>query len=403
MTKTKLLTKALLAITCCLGIVLFINTSDTFAITKTWTGLGGDDNFSTAANWSDGIVPQNGDDLLFPDPSSETSFANANIPGLQVNSIEIFCGSVWYIHTKIDGDIIVTNSIKSQDCHGSTYISVNLTLVGNLEVTNISLTDTVNAGPYTLDLNIVGGQTQSLSGKIIGSGVINFNNDAPTPENAVDIFVSFSWWSIAGNTDFTDFSGMFNINSPLGLTLDDGLYISGFAQITMNVNPGGVLSPGAAVALMDFPISININRPGLSLIVGCYESGASCLANLPNITLYSDATFLAFNGNMGPDSLLVLVDITGIETNGYCLTYQGIKSAEYELEVVDGSHLFIGGPDETCKEGPGPTDPENPDITDPDAPNTGKLILNNISLLTIISVISVLAVGLTFKLRLARK
>ena len=60
-------------------------------ITRTWTGLGADANWSTAANWSPAGSPQNGDALVFPSGASRLTNIN-NLTGRAVRAIRISGG-----------------------------------------------------------------------------------------------------------------------------------------------------------------------------------------------------------------------------------------------------------------------------------------------------------------------
>ena len=419
MTKTKLLIKTILAITCCLGIVLFINNSDTFAITKVWTGDAGYPYvFSDPTNWSDGTVPVDGDDLIIR-TSYSLSDIYADIPGLQVNSVELDCSNGG---VGITGTLTVTDSIfssggcSSESSYGASF-SANLNLVSNLTVTNVNLSryayvhegeGIINLNSYTLDLNITNSGQYEVTSAFVGSGTVNFNGD-PSDGDILGMFffgMDFSTWTLDG--DLNDFIGTININTTTMLNAWNDGRINSVAVI--NIQPNGYLvfrTEGEGEG-EDFINPINIYRSGPSLAILCvigYEV-ETCQIAMPNVTLYANTTFFAVRGGEDISAIHnMLVDLTGITTNGYCINYEtvGISEDFETIEIIDGSNLFTGGPDETCEEGYGPTDPETPDVTDPDAPNTGELIFNNTSLLMIISVISVLTIGLAFKLRVARR
>src|SRR5262245_62104438 len=55
------------------------------AVTRTWTGNGGDNKWSTPANWDSGI-PQNGDSLTFPAAALHKVNAN-DIAGLSIAGV----------------------------------------------------------------------------------------------------------------------------------------------------------------------------------------------------------------------------------------------------------------------------------------------------------------------------
>ncbi len=111
------------------------------ADTCTWTGGGGDDNFSTAANWSgcdNGTVPENGDTLAFPalatrqTPYNDTTFTYA---GISFTGIPGTCGAAtdWYTVTgsqtlNVGGNL--TDDMTGSACN-SAILALNVTISGN--------------------------------------------------------------------------------------------------------------------------------------------------------------------------------------------------------------------------------------------------------------------------------
>jgi hypothetical protein len=63
------------------------------AVTKTWTGLGADANWTTAANWSPSGAPVAGDDLVFPAGASRLSNLNDTASSTSYNTLS-FTGPV---------------------------------------------------------------------------------------------------------------------------------------------------------------------------------------------------------------------------------------------------------------------------------------------------------------------
>ena len=406
--------------------ISILTNTDTFAITKTWTGGGDGVNFSDGANWSDETVPQNGDDLVF---EGYYMSIMADMPGLQVNSVEYVCGSS-SSSIVIEGSLVVIDSIFYQNndpesCDSSMYFNAGLNLVSDLSVTNVHLSPysgsssstIINLNSYTLNLSSTINTNINVMSALVGSGTVNING-VPSGDASEVISIinnvpwNYPWILLLG--DQSNFTGTINVNARFMLGAFD-MFTAINPAATININPDGLLFMGGRFAdtlpddwydppVLDgvFANPINIYRPGLSLFVLCIplSSNETCQLFIPNITLYTSTTFFAVDAF---DDLSV--DLTGITTNGYCITYEATQiSEEFELTetIIDGSALFTGGPDETCEKGSGPTDPENPSVTDPDAPNTGELMLNNKSLLIIAGTISLLIIGLAYKLRVAR-
>ena len=123
------------------------------AATKTWTGGGGDDNWTTGANWG-GTAPAAGDDLVFPAgaPRAATSFNNFTV-GTSFNSITFNGSGAGYT---IDGNriaLVAGITSSATGAHTDT-LNTNLTLSANqaVGVTN-------------------GGVTLVLGGAIGGAGI----------------------------------------------------------------------------------------------------------------------------------------------------------------------------------------------------------------------------------------
>jgi hypothetical protein len=70
------------------GTGLFVVARPSFAASDTWTGNGGDNKFSTGANWGSGVAPTNGDSLTFDVSilSADQTLTN-DISGLSVSGI----------------------------------------------------------------------------------------------------------------------------------------------------------------------------------------------------------------------------------------------------------------------------------------------------------------------------
>jgi hypothetical protein len=61
------------------------------AAVKTWNGLGSG-NWATGGNWSDGLAPEAGDDLVFPAVASRLVTTNNFSPNRAFNSITFLNG-----------------------------------------------------------------------------------------------------------------------------------------------------------------------------------------------------------------------------------------------------------------------------------------------------------------------
>jgi hypothetical protein len=73
--------------------VLLTATSLSFGATKTWTGLGADTNWATAANWANNVGPVAGDDLVFPAAAAQQTNNNNTLLLTTYRSITIEGGA----------------------------------------------------------------------------------------------------------------------------------------------------------------------------------------------------------------------------------------------------------------------------------------------------------------------
>ena len=88
-----------------------------------WTGLGGDNNWSTAANWDTNTAPTDGANLLFPSGASQPSNVN-DLSGMSFHSIEIDDKNY-----SISGNAItLTNGISSTYTSGASTFGLDTTL-----------------------------------------------------------------------------------------------------------------------------------------------------------------------------------------------------------------------------------------------------------------------------------
>src|SRR5213082_802251 len=78
------------------GLAFFFTLANTPATTKSWSGSGGDNFWSTAANWTNNLAPVAGDDLLFPGVTLRLSNSNNLAANTAISSIT-FSGSNYVI------------------------------------------------------------------------------------------------------------------------------------------------------------------------------------------------------------------------------------------------------------------------------------------------------------------
>jgi autotransporter-associated beta strand protein len=111
---------------------------------KFWDGSSGG-NWSVGANWSDGIAPAAGDDLIFPTGVAQLLTTNNFSPNRGFNSIT-FQGSNYIVRAIVGNTITVTNGIDVLNPVGQNDINAPILLGG-------SQAFTVNSAAASLDIN----------------------------------------------------------------------------------------------------------------------------------------------------------------------------------------------------------------------------------------------------------
>src|SRR5262249_12352811 len=109
--------------------LLFALAPPVHAITRTWTGNGSDNLWSTPANWSPTGAPQNGDDLVFPGQANRRSSVN-DLAGRRFMSL-LFNGVIGFGEpvdtlTIAGNPIVISNGVSAAHQNGLVRIQLNL-------------------------------------------------------------------------------------------------------------------------------------------------------------------------------------------------------------------------------------------------------------------------------------
>ena len=96
--------------------------------TRTWDGGGGDNKWSTAANWVGDVVPAVGDDLVFPIGAAQLANTNDLPAGTVFNSITIQAGSYFLQGNAIGLRNGITSTATSGGTIGVGFASIRLEL-----------------------------------------------------------------------------------------------------------------------------------------------------------------------------------------------------------------------------------------------------------------------------------
>lgn len=173
------------------------------ADTCTWTGLGGDNTWGNAANWSDGAgpvtecdgagIPESGDDIVFPAGASQLTNSNS-IAGLTLNSVTVSgsgytisgnaltiaptgattlvlsgANNIWSVNTTLDGTTTSPSVISSG---ANNAVGANIVLTAG---TPEDFAFLATSGNTLMVSGVVSGTASYVTGGNTG-GTVRFNN-----------------------------------------------------------------------------------------------------------------------------------------------------------------------------------------------------------------------------------
>lgn len=208
---------------------------------RTWTGAGANALWSNAANWSGGVAPNPGDNLVFPASSSQFTTTNDFTAGTYFNAITTL-GSYTHSGTAVT----VTSMTSSPGAAGSTTSSFDIALSAGSPALNCGNGFWSNAGHVTgdagaLTISVSTGATMQVAGVISGSDAISKTGSG-----------------ILALSNANDFTGEFTLNagtlslssgSALGSVVAGTRLLSGSCTINGPLSISEPLELNAACAL----------------------------------------------------------------------------------------------------------------------------------------------------------
>ncbi len=256
------------------------------AATATWTGGGGDNNWTTAANWG-GTAPVAGDDLVFPAGAARLSNTNDFAAGTGFNSITI-SGS---------GYALSGNSVALGP--------------GGLTASAVAATNSVAfAMSFAADRTITvsdSGSTLTLGGVASGAGGLIKSGSGVLALSAANTYT--------GATSVGSGSVDIQANAAFGTT-GSGTTVAAGAALTVN---------GSGLTVAE-PLTLN----------GTGVSGGGALRNLANSNTWSGALTLASASTV--DSAAGTLTLSGaVTTAGFVLTIDGAGDTTKSPGVISGT------------------------------------------------------------------
>jgi hypothetical protein len=227
------------------------------AATRTWTGLGGDNFWTTAANWG-GTVPVAGDDLVFPNGAARLTNTNNLTAGTSFKSISITGPAGGYAISGNDIQL-VAGLTADNSATNSVFLFIVLTASQTFTVSGDRLSlGPIDLGSHTLTLAGASGIVE-LNGVVSGTGGIS---------SSVNIAFVDTSASYTGPTTIT--AGYFVVGGP-SLSPSSAVTVSGGLLQYAN---GGSTGP------------VTVNSPAT---LAC-EGGGTQVGNLTDLTMHSGAT-----------------------------------------------------------------------------------------------------------------
>jgi len=283
--------------------------------TCSWTGNGGDNNWSTAANWDGclGAAPTDADNLFFPPSPARTTSTN-DLVGLDLDSIYIEASDMIFNGNDIDLTPTVDHALILNGDDNDWAISITINGSDNRQI--FSAFDNIISGD--IELNITGA----------GNFFIGHNNSSSSLEISGDIS-----GSVANNL-YTSNSGYRVIYSGNN-TFTANIFSGGEVTCKSNTCFGNVANTldiyGNAVTFEDvtFANPINVSSGGS----GIYSDGDVTLTG--NIELAAPVfTIYAYE-----DSTLSIE--SDIDTNTYSMFFMGPGTHTQDGVISGSGEIFV--------------------------------------------------------------
>ncbi len=309
--------------------------------TDTWTGAGGNTNWSNGANWSSGNAPNaTGDTLVFP--ASATAYASNNDEVTSVVKIS-FSGGGYNLTGNaltVSGGIVDTGNNVIALGQGTTGISLSAAQTFTVNSGTLVLDDPLALGSVTKALTVTGAGNLTISGVVSGStaaGQDAIVKGTVTGDSGILTLTSADTY--AGITAVRD--GILNIQNAAALGVTDNLQIlnnttgSAVSSATVQIQ-GGITVPAT--------ISSIIAGGTVESVAGSNTlSGAITLTR--NATANQAANFKVDSGSLTLGSTASIVADSATSTGTYSLVFtkSGAGQLDFDETGVAGINTFSGG------------------------------------------------------------
>ena len=209
------------------------------AATKTWTGLGADANWTTAANWSPSGAPMAGDDLVFPAGASRLSNNNDTTAGTSYNTLSITGPAGGYI---LSGNAIQLAAGLTAENSAANTVALPITLTASQTFTvsgdRLRLNGPIDLGPNILTVATGSTGIVEVNATISGTGGLTYTGSA-TSALSINAAATYS-----GPTNIL--SGSFSVTGANGGALNPASVVTLTGGV-LQFNNGGSAGPVTAI------------------------------------------------------------------------------------------------------------------------------------------------------------
>ncbi len=304
-----------------------LNISVTASTTKSWSGAGADNNWMTAANWSGGVTPNAGDNLIFPAGAAQLSSVNNFPTGTSFTSITINAGGYTFNNSATPPNAVaLTGALTVNTPAGNTAINIPVT-------STAALSSTTTGGTLTL------GVSDTFGSVLIGAGTLAFAADQ-TVTGTFTIGAS-AGATVTGNLDMTlanaTVGGAFLVqtNSATANTITIG------ASKTLTLNGSMTIGfPSAAAA--GSPTAATFTGGGTLNVNGALvQIGGATNANFSNAATLTMTGLSQFAANLGQSGNFRVGDPNG--SSGTTPTGGGSTVLLAPVSTIAAGTLDMGG------------------------------------------------------------